>query len=348
MKKTLLLGAVAISLIACNEAPKQEDKTATQVVENKYEGLAVKAKSFFGELPKIAENEANLVTAEKVELGKKLYFDNRLSKDNSQSCNTCHNLATGGIDGVSAAIGHKWTANPHHLNSPTVYNAVFMDTQFWDGRSPDLEDQAQGPMQAQPEMAISKEMATERISSMKGYKEAFQESFGDDNISFKKIADAIGAFERTLVTPSPFDKFLNGDVNALNNKQKEGLKVFIDKECASCHTGVGIGGSMQKFPAVKPYKYTDVGDFQGNKDGMVKTPTLRNITETAPYFHNGAVWSLSEAIKIMGETQLGIDLNDKEVASIKSFLTSLEGEKPKVEYPVLPSVTDKTPKPNAH
>jgi len=298
-------------------------------------------------LMKLIDNPKNKINDAKIELGKKLYFEPRLSKSNLISCNTCHNLATGGVDGVSAAIGHKWTANPHHLNSPTVYNAVFMDKQFWDGRSPDLEDQAQGPMQAAPEMAISKEMAVSRINSMPAYKNMFKDAFGNDEITFKKIADAIGAYERTLVTPAPFDKFLDGDTDALTDKQKEGLKVFIDKGCASCHTGVGIGGSMQKFPVVKPYKYENIGDFKGNKDGMVKTPTLRNITETAPYYHNGAVWSLSEAIKIMGETQLGMDLTDKEISSIKSFLESLQGKKPKVEYPMLPAVTANTPKPEA-
>ncbi len=298
-------------------------------------------------LMKLIDNPKNPITDEKVELGKKLYFDPRLSKSNLISCNTCHNLAIGGVDGVSAAIGHKWTANPHHLNSPTVYNAVFMDKQFWDGREPDLEAQAQGPMQAAPEMAISKEMAVKRISSMPEYVKEFKKAYKDGKITFKKIADTIGLFERTLVTPSPFDKFLEGDKNALTKTQKEGLKIFIDKGCVSCHTGVGIGGSMQPFPAVKPYKYANIGDFKGDKESRVKTPTLRNITETAPYFHNGAVWSLDEAIKIMGETQLGIDLNDKEISAIKTFLTSLTGKKPDIKYPMLPAVTSKTPKPDA-
>ena len=300
------------------------------------------------ELMKLIDNPKNPVTDKKVELGKALFFEPRLSKSNLISCNTCHNLATGGVDGVSAAMGHKWTANPHHLNSPTVYNAVFMEKQFWDGRSPDLEDQAQGPMQAAPEMAISKEMAVKRIASMPAYAAQFEGAFGDNNITFKKIADAIGAFERTLVTPSKFDKFLAGDEKALSADEQEGLKTFIDKGCAACHTGVGIGGGMQKFPLVKPYKYADVGDFKGDKDGMVKTPTLRNIVQTAPYFHNGAVWSLEEAVKIMGETQLGMELNDKETKSIVIFLKALDGEMPTITYPKLPAVTADTPKPEAN
>ena len=296
-------------------------------------------------LMKLIDNPKNPITEAKVALGKALFFEPRLSKSNLISCNTCHNLATGGIDGVSAAIGHKWTANPHHLNSPTVYNAVFMERQFWDGRDPDLEAQAQGPMQAAPEMAISKEMAVKRISSMAGYKEQFKEAFGDNNITFKKIADAIGVFERILVTPSRFDKFLVGNEKALSKEEQEGLKTFIAKGCTACHTGVGIGGGMQKFPAVKPYKYANVGDFKGDKDGMVKTPTLRNIAQTAPYFHNGAVWSLEESVKIMGETQLGLELNDKETNSIVTFLKALDGEMPTITYPKLPAVTDTTPQP---
>ncbi len=298
------------------------------------------------ELLKLIENPKNPFNKAKIELGKSLFFEPRLSKSNLISCNTCHNLATGGVDGVSAAIGHKWTANPHHLNSPTVYNAVFMERQFWDGRDPDLEKQAQGPMQAAPEMAISKEMAVKRISSMTGYKKQFNKAFGDNNITFKKIADAIGAFERTLVTPSRFDKFLAGDTKALSATEQEGLKTFIDKGCASCHTGVGIGGRMQKFPLIKAYKYASVGDFKGDKNGMVKVPTLRNIAQTAPYYHNGAVWSLEEAVKIMGETQLGLEINHKETTSIVNFLKALDGEMPTITYPKLPAVTASTPKPN--
>jgi len=296
-------------------------------------------------LMKLIDNPKNPITDAKVELGKKLFFDPRLSKSELISCNTCHNLAIGGVDGVSAATGHKWTANPHHLNSPTVYNAVFMGSQFWDGRDPDLEKQAQGPMQAAPEMAISKEMAVKRVASMPAYVEAFKKAYGDEKLTFERIADVIAVFERTLVTPGKYDTFLSGDTNALTAAEKEGLKTFMDKGCASCHTGIALGGTMQPFPAVKPFKYADTGDFKGNKDGMVKTPTLRNISETAPYFHNGSVWSLSEAVKIMGETQLGATLTDKEVASIVTFLKALDGKKPEVLYPQLPAVTADTPKP---
>ena len=287
------------------------------------------------------------VTTQRVELGKKLYFEPRLSKSGLISCNTCHNLGMGGVDGVSAATGHNWTANPHHLNSPTVYNAVFAQKQFWDGRSPDLEDQAKGPMQAAPEMAAAPSLVEARVNSMPAYVEAFKKAYGDDvKIDFNTITKTIGIFERTLVTPSRFDDFLNGKEDALTPAEKEGLETFITKGCTACHNGVALGGSMQKFPAVGKYKYANIGDFKGDKNGMVKVPTLRNITETAPYFHNGAIWSLKEAVQEMGRTQLGMEISDADAQKIVTFFGALKGRKPAIEYPQLPTITDKTPKPD--
>ena len=176
-------------------------------------------------LHKLIDNPKNPITKAKAELGKKLYFDPRLSKSGLISCNTCHNLSEGGDDGVSAAIGHKWTANPHHLNSPTVYNAVFFSAQFWDGRDPSLEKQAQGPIQAHPEMAATKDHVVKTITSMPEYVAEFKKAYGKDvKITFEKITDTIGLYERTLVTPSRFDDFLNGDKKALSKAEKEGLK----------------------------------------------------------------------------------------------------------------------------
>jgi cytochrome c peroxidase len=300
------------------------------------------------ELFKLTDNPKNPVTDAKVELGKKLFFDPRLSKSGLISCNTCHNLATGGVDGVDVATGHMWRHNPHHLNSPTVYNAVFASKQFWDGRSPDLEDQAQGPMQASPEMAATKEHVEKVVRSIPEYMKAFQNAYNDPKFvpTFKDVADVIGDFERTLVTPSRYDQYLYGKSDALTAEEKEGLKIFIDKGCASCHNGVALGGSMQPFPVAGKYKYANVGDFKGDKNGMVKVPTLRNILETRPYFHNGAVWTIEEAIKIMGETQLGTKLSDEETAKIKAFFGALTGKKPYVRYPMLPASTNKTPKPD--
>jgi len=297
------------------------------------------------EVLKLVDNPNNPITDCKVELGKKLYFDPRLSKSNLISCNTCHNLAMGGDDDVGAAIGHKWTANPHHLNSPTVYNSVLNAVQFWDGRDPHLEAQAQGPIQAGPEMAAPADLVLEKVTSMPEYVAEFKKAYGDDvKITFPLIADTIAVFERTLITPSRYDAFLNGNVDALTAAEKTGLKVFIDKGCTACHTDIGIGGTMQPFQIHANYSYAK-GDFKGNKDGMVKTPTLRNIEETAPYFHNGNVWSLKDAVKEMGSTQLGINISDKESEQIVTFLKSLTGKKPTIIYPVLPTLSDKTPKP---
>jgi cytochrome c peroxidase len=252
----------------------------------------------------------------------------------------------GGVDGVSAAVGHKWTANPHHLNSPTVYNSVLNQVQFWDGRSPHLEDQAQGPIQADPEMAAPKSLVVKRVTSMPAYVEYFKKAYGQDvTIDFKLIADTIAVFERTLITPSRFDSYMHGNTKALSKDEKEGLSVFIDKGCIACHNDIALGGTMQPFQIHAKYSYAK-GDFQGDANGMVKTPTLRNIEETAPYFHNGNIWSLQDAIKEMGSVQLGININDSEAKKIETFLKSLTGKKPDITYPILPVISNSTPKPD--
>ena len=280
----------------------------------------------------------------KIALGKKLFFDPRLSKSGFISCNSCHNLATGGVDGLEAAVGHQWTINPHHLNSPTVYNAVFFNKQFWDGRSPHLEDQAQGPIQAGPEMAATKDHVVKTVSSMPEYVADFKKAYGKKAIiTFERLTDTIGIFERTLVTPSRFDAFLEGKSKALNATEKKGLTLFIDKGCVSCHTGIALGGSMNTFNFAD-YKYK-AGDFKGDKNGMVKVPTLRNVAQTAPYFHNGKVWSLKEAIIEMGRIQLGTKISNHDAKAIEAFLNSLTGKKGHIAYPQLPAVTAKTPRP---
>jgi len=300
------------------------------------------------ELLKLIDDVKDPITSQKVELGKKLYFDPRMSKSSLISCNTCHNLGLGGADGVSAAIGHGWTVNPHHLNSPTVYNSVFFKAQFWDGRSPHLADQAQGPVQAGPEMAAPPELVEKRITSIPEYVDEFKNAYGTNvKIDFAKITSTIAIFEKTLVTPSKYDDFLNGNTKALSTQEKEGFRVFLDKGCASCHNGIALGGTMQPFEIANKYQFSKVGDFKGNAQGMVKTPTLRNITETAPYFHNGQIWTLKDAVKEMGSTQLGIKINDKDAKKIVTFLKTLKGRKPVISYPQLPESTDKTPRPDA-
>lgn len=296
-------------------------------------------------LTKLTSNPKNPTTAAKVELGKMLYMDPRLSKSGLISCNTCHNVGLGGSDGMSSAVGHRWTSNPHNLSSPTVYNAVFYSQQFWDGRSPHLEDQAQGPMQAGPEMAAPKEHVAGVVNSLPAYVTMFQKVYGKDvKITFEKIADTIAVFERTLVTPSRYDDFLNGKAKALSAPEKKGLKTFIDKGCATCHNDIALGGTMQAFGVTGNYKYMNVGDFKGDKNGMVRVPTLRNITQTSPYFHNGQITTLGEAIKEMGRIQLGATLNDEETASIETFLKALDGRMPNITYPMLPASNATTPK----
>jgi cytochrome c peroxidase len=182
---------------------------------------------------------------------------------------------------------------------------------------------------------------------MPAYVEEFKKAYGKDvKVDFKTITATIGIFERTLVTPSKFDDFLNGKEDALSDAEKEGLNTFIDKGCTTCHTGIALGGSMQPFGITAKYKFADVGDFAGDKNKMVKAPTLRNITETAPYFHNGAIWSLSDAVKEMGRIQLGLEISDDEAAKIVTFLGALEGRKPEITYPQLPKSTASTPKPD--
>lgn len=293
----------------------------------------------------IGVNPGNF-TKEKAELGKKLYFEPRLSKSGIISCNTCHNLELGGTDGVSAAVGHGWKENPHHLNSPTVYNSIFNQTQFWDGRSSTLADQAKGPIENPVEMATPANIAVEKIASLPQYVKEFKKIYGKDAVTFDNIADSIAMFERTLITPSRYDKFLRGDKKALSKAEQDGLQLFLDKGCATCHNGVNLGGSMQTFDLAKQYKFANLGDFKGDKNGMVKTPTLRNLALTAPYFHNGAIWSIKEAIKTMGSVQLGIEITDNEAKSMETFLNSLTGEMPKVTYPIFPASTQKTPKPD--
>ena len=284
-------------------------------------------------------------TPERVELGKKLFFEPLLSKSGIISCNTCHNLARGGVDGIPASTGHKWTPNPHHVNAPTVYNSVFNTVQFWDGRAAHLAAQAQGPMTADPEMASSPKLVEDRINSMPGYVEEFKKAWGDQKITFELITATIGIFERTLNTPSRFDEFLAGKSDALNADEKAGLKLFIDKGCTTCHIGINLGGTMQPFEVVKKYKFANVGDFKGDANGLVKTPVLRNVELTAPYFHNGAVWKLTDAIKEMGSIQLGIDISDKDAKSIATFFKSLTGKMPEVIYPILPAQSESTPIP---
>lgn len=336
IKSLTVLALLTSSLVASNSLVQEATKAGLKPIP-----------SSTTELLRVIDNPKNPITPKKIELGKKLYFDPRLSKSGFISCNSCHNLSEGGDDGLSAAIGHKWTANPMHLNSPTVYNSVFFTSQFWDGRDPHLEAQAQGPIQAAPEMAALPSHVEAVVNSIPEYVAEFKGAYGDDvKVDFAKVTDTIATFERILVTPSAYDDFLNGNDDALTKEQKDGLKTFIDKGCATCHNGIALGGDMNAFGITGEYKFKEIGGFKGNQNGMVKVPTLRNITQTAPYFHNGQFWSLKDAIAEMGRIQLGLKLSDKEIASIETFLGSLDGRKPEITLPQLPKSTLKTPTPD--
>jgi cytochrome c peroxidase len=297
---------------------------------------AALVQSLFKPLPNIAENPNNPITDAKVSLGKKLYLDPKLSKSGEISCNSCHGLKTGGVDNKPTSPGHKGQLGGR--NSPTVYNAALHVAQFWDGRAADVEAQALGPVLNPIEMAMGSENeCTSYLEKNEDYKKQFAKAFpGEKNpVTFKNMGKAIGAFERTLLTPSPFDAYLKGDSNALTGKQKKGLKTFIDTGCASCHNGVAVGGGMyQKLGLVKPYETKDLGRYEVTKlesDKYVfKVPSLRNIAQTGPYFHDGSVDTLDKAVKLMGSHQLGRDLSDSQVEQIVEFLRSLSGSHPEM------------------
>ncbi len=306
------------------------------------------------EAPQIADNPSNPA---KVELGKLLYFDPRLSASQLISCNTCHNIGMGGDDNLETSIGHGWAKGPR--NAPTAFDAVFNSAQFWDGRAKDLKDQAKGPVQAGVEMNNKPEVVVQVLKSIPQYVEMFKKAFpGEaDPVTFDNMAKAIEVFEATLITPdSPFDKFLKGDANALNDTEKKGLALFIDKGCAACHQGVNLGGQeyypfgVAEKPGTELLPPGDKGRFNVTKaegdEFSFRAGPLRNIELTAPYFHSGKVWSLRQAVAIMGDTQLGKGvLSDAEVDAITAFLKTLTGKQPQIVYPILPPRTDATPLP---
>jgi cytochrome c peroxidase len=299
--------------------------------------------------------EGNIISRQRVDLGAKLFFDPRMSRSGLFSCQSCHNVGLGGVDGLETSIGHGWQAGPR--NSPTVYNAVFNIAQFWDGRAQDLAEQAMGPVQAGVEMNNTPDRLLETLNSMQEYIDAFAEAFpGEENpVTFENFAMAIEAFEATLTTPnSRFDQFLNG-ADTLNEQEMRGLQAFLDEGCAACHAGVNMGGEgyypfgLVERPGADVLPEGDRGRFQvtatASDDYVFRAAPLRNIELTAPYFHSGVVWSLEEAVAVMGVSQLGADLSDEQVDDIAAFLRTLTGEIPEVVHPVLPASTNTTPRP---
>ncbi len=317
--------------------------------------LLKRSRDLFAPLPGVG-SEAKGADPALVDLGKSLYFEPRLSASGLISCNTCHNVGAGGVDGMETSVGHGWAKGPR--NAPTVLNATFNTSQFWDGRAPNLKEQAKGPVQAGVEMNNSPDRVEATLKSIPGYVSQFAKAFpkAKDTVTFDNMATAIAAFEATLVTPdAPFDRYLKGDAKALTAQQKKGLATFVDSGCASCHSGVNLGGnSFQKFGVAKapPESARPEGDkgrekVTSNSDDAFafRVPTLRNTALTAPYFHTGKVRSLEEAVRVMGESQLGRTFSDAETADIVAFLGSLTGKQPQVTLPILPASSATTPAP---
>ncbi|MCW8806771.1 MAG: cytochrome-c peroxidase [Rhodanobacter sp.] len=295
-------------------------------------------------------------TPAKVDLGKMLYFEPRLSASHSISCNSCHMVGMGGVDLQETSLGHRWQHGGR--NAPTVYNAVFDVAQFWDGRAKDLQQQAGGPLVNPVEMDTTEAHVVEQLKGIPGYAAVFAKAFPGvtDPVTFDNVRKAIAVFEATLITPNaPFDRYLKGDEKALDAKQKEGLALFINKGCAACHNGINVGGGMYapfgvvERPGADILPPGDKGRFAVTKTAsdeyVFRVPSLRNIALTAPYFHTGKVWDLRQAVAIMGSSQLGAKLSDDEVSQIETFLGALTGDQPRVMLPILPPSVASTPRP---
>jgi len=330
-----IFGGLFLLATSCNNTtPKQE---AVPSIDK--DAIHLQATKSFAILPSSADNPDNVLTESKIALGKALYFDNRLSKDETQSCNTCHNIETYGVDNSPTSKGDNGGFGTR--NSPTTFNAALHISQFWDGRNKDVEEQAGGPILNPVEMAIPDEaFVLERIKKVPEYQKLFKASFPNDEdpFTYKNLTYAIGAFERTLLTPSIFDEYLANN-SGLNDDQIKGLKTFMDVGCTTCHSGSLLGGTMlMKFGLNTNYwdltKSTviDSGKYvvTGNQADLFvfKVPSLRNIDKTEPYFHDGSVTDLNDAIQIMAKTELNKELSTDEVSSIALFLNTLTGDIP--------------------
>lgn len=328
MEKTLLILST-ILLIAC----KNEQREVTS--KDEYEDIHQTATAFFQPISSLDLEEPD---ANKVKLGKYLFFDTRLSGEGNISCNSCHNLSTYGVDNERFSPGDA-PGTFGGRNSPTVFHAALHKMQFWDGRAADVEEQAGGPILNPLEHNIKDEkQLVDRLKKVELYQDLFAKAYpGDDPITFANLTNAIGAFERTLIPESRFDEYLAGDQSALNDQEKRGLKTFIDSGCITCHSGPALGGQMlQKFGLFHDYwKHTqsedvDLGLYEiserESEKYFFKVPGLRNVIHTAPYFHDGSVDNLKTAVAIMGKLQRNVDLSDEEVNNIVAFFGALSSD----------------------
>ena len=333
MEKYVLILLAVFILSAC----KNESTEKNKVDSDGYEAIYDQATTFFQPISSLDLEEPD---ADKVNLGKYLFFDARLSGEGNISCNSCHNLKTFGVDNERFSPGDA-PGTIGGRNSPTVFHAALHKMQFWDGRAADVEEQAGGPILNPLEHNIKNEQQlVDRLKEVELYQELFTKAYGgDDPISFANLTNAIGAFERTLIPESRFDKYLEGDQSVLKEQEKKGLKNFIESGCITCHSGPALGGQMlQKFGLFYDYwKETqsediDFGLFdisqRESEKYFFKVPGLRNIAHTAPYFHDGSVEDLESAVRIMGKLQRNVDLTDEEVDNIVAFLGSLSSDVP--------------------
>ncbi|KKO65694.1 Cytochrome c551 peroxidase precursor [Janthinobacterium sp. KBS0711] len=313
--------------------------------------------AFSGALHAASKEPIQPITAAKVanpamvELGKKLFFDPRLSRSGFISCNSCHNLSMGGTDNIKTSIGHNWQRGP--INSPTVLNAGMNVAQFWDGRAKDLQEQAGGPIANPGEMAFTHELAIDVLASIPAYRAEFRQVFGQDKLTIEQVTRAIAAFEEVLVTPgSRFDQWLSGKKSALTKDELAGYQLFKSSGCIACHNGPAVGGNtFQKMGVVEPYKTAMTAEGRSAVTGKdadrfnFKVPTLRNVELTYPYFHDGEAATLTQAVDVMGRLQLGRTFTPDENAKLVAFLKTLTGKQPHIVLPILPPSSDTTPRP---
>ncbi len=322
----------------------------SSLAESGEEELLKQAKQIFGPLPQVMLSEKNPITPEKVKLGKILFYETRISVDGTVSCVRCHPFGLYAADGLKKSIGNNCKVNPR--NAPTILNAAGQISAHWIGNRADVEDQARQSVTGPPSFGMpSNDTVEKKLKEIKGYEELFKKAFpGEANpITVDNFAKAVGSFERTLVTPSRFDSFLKGDVAALDGQEKRALKTYMEAGCLMCHSGLYVGGQVyQKSGIIEPYwKYTksepiDEGRYVVTKNEadkyVFKVPILRNVAKTAPYFHDGSVDRLEDAVWIMGKIQLGKDLSKSQVEEIVRFLKSLTGKIPEdaLKIPLLP------------
>lgn len=338
---SLITSGVLLALAACAPTPTPPPTSASSI--------SADTLKLFAPLPVVAAPNAYTLSAELVTLGRMLFYDPRLSISQEISCNSCHGLDTYGVDGLQFSLGHM--GEPVGRNSPTVYNAALHFAQFWDGRAADVEAQAKGPVLAAGEMGMpDADYVVTVLKTIPGYQPLFEAAFPDDPdpITYDHVAQAIGAFERRLLTPSRFDQFLQGDNTALTAQEQRGLATFVATGCTACHNGVALGGNTyQKMGVVETYpNLTDAGRYevtQAEKDKyFFKVPSLRNIAQTAPYLHNGSVATLEEMVVLMAKYQLGREVTPDQLTDIVAFLNALTGDLP-TDYIAMPTLPENGP-----